>query len=108
MQVSQGCGLADIARQARIGVEKERGTEGMPQAIGRMDIEAERRSMAAARALRPGEEGLRRLVEGIDRAGAERMRQRIDHRAAPVIQEVMSGSRSRAKRAEHRAARHCR
>ena len=65
MRTWRGCGQVEGDR------EEECRPEGMPEAIGRMDVHAERRDMAGLGPPRPGQEGQRRLVEGIDGAGVE-------------------------------------
>src|SRR5437868_15291850 len=53
-------------RKVELDREEQSRAESVPQAIGRMDIAAERRAMAGSGAPGPAAEGQRRLVEGID------------------------------------------
>src|SRR5262245_27171819 len=81
--------------------EQEGRPKGMPQAIDRMDVHAQRRDMAGLSAPCPGEEGKRRLVEGIDGSRIEIARQPSDDLAAPVVHELARGVALARKAPEH-------
>src|SRR4051812_5959274 len=60
-RVAAGAHRRKIERDGK----QESGAEGMPEAEARMDVEADGGDEPGARPPRPGEEGQRRLVEGI-------------------------------------------
>src|SRR6185436_10376786 len=76
-------------RQVEFDRKEQGGAEGMPQAVGRVNIHAERRDVAGLGPPCPSEEGQRRLVEGIDSLGVEIARQAANHVPAPVVHQVM-------------------
>jgi hypothetical protein len=88
-------------RQIESHGEEQRRTVGVPQAIGRMNVQAQWRDMPGTGAARPGEEGERRLVERENRFGFEIAGQAENRLTRPFVQSVFRGIAFACETVEH-------
>src|SRR5262245_29733392 len=84
-----GAGSGGAGRKTGVPIEQQGGAKGMPQPIDRVNIEAERRYVAASGAPSPGQEGQGRLVERKERRCPAALRKLTDDGTGPVVETVL-------------------